>query len=101
MRHVVEHAVVATVTAPGVPDMFPEIPAVALLPVGTIIRLPRVPRTKLPFVAVIFPNVAVIVVPAVTVVVAARDVVAVNDPGVVIALGRLQVMVLAVPVVTI
>ncbi len=92
-------AVVATVTAPGDPDMAPEIPVDALDPVVIFSLLPAVPRTKLPLAAVIFPSVAVILVPAVTLVVAtravpavtvvpeAKDVVAVKDPGVVIAEG--------------
>lgn len=66
IRAVELQAVVATVTAPGVPDMTPEVPAEAFEPVGTMILLPAVPMTRLPFVAVIAPDVAVIVVPAVT-----------------------------------
>ena len=65
-----EHAVVATVTAPGVPAITPEVPAEALAPVGTIILLPAVPIARLPLVAVIAPKVAVSVVPAVMEVVA-------------------------------
>jgi hypothetical protein len=57
------------------------------------IPVPAVEATKLPFVAVIFPRVAVIVVPAVTLVVAAREVVAVNEPGAVIAAGSVRVTV--------
>ena len=59
-------AVVATVTAPGVPDILPETPAEAFDPVGTIILLPAVPMTKLPLVAVMLPRVAVMLVPALT-----------------------------------
>jgi hypothetical protein len=78
-----------------------------------MILLPAVPITRLPFVAVIFPKVAVIEVPAltwpavasilpvvavtpvppVTVVVAARVVVVVRDPGAVMAAGRVKVTV--------
>jgi len=85
------------------------------------ILFPAVPRTKLPFVAVIAPRVAVrvvpavtdpavatmlpvvdvIPVPAVTVVVAARDVVVVSEPGAVIADGKVHVRVLPEPVTVI
>lgn len=99
-------AVVETVTVPAV--MATEVPIEAFAPVAIESLLPAVPSTTLPFVAVILPKVAVIdvpaltapavatifpvveviPVPAVTVVVAARDVVVVNEPGVVIADGR-------------
>lgn len=59
-------AVVETVTAPGVPLMALETPQEALEPVVIESLFPAVPRTKFPFVAVILPRVAVMLVPALT-----------------------------------
>lgn len=56
-----------TVTEPGVPDMFPDVPVEAPAPVATMILLPAVASERLPFVAVRFPVVAVTPVPPVTV----------------------------------
>lgn len=56
-------AVVETVTDPAV--MATEVPIEALEPVAMLSLLPAVPRTRLPFVAVIAPSVAVSVVEAV------------------------------------
>lgn len=117
------HAEVVTVTAPGVPDMLPDTPTLSLAAVvAWILSLfPAADRFRLPFVAVISPRVAVRVVPAVTdpavaamlpvvdvmpvpaviVVVAARVVVVVNDPGAVIADGKVHVSVLPEPVTVI
>jgi hypothetical protein len=53
-------AVVATVTAPGVPDIAADTPTEALEPAAIKSLLPIVARLKLPFVAVILPAVAVI-----------------------------------------
>ena len=58
-------AVVITVIAPGVPDIALVTPTEALDPVVIESLLPAVPNTKLPFVAVIAPDVAVRVVEAV------------------------------------
>jgi hypothetical protein len=76
------HAVVATIIEPGDPDMFPETPVDAFKPVAMSNLFPIVAKLKLPFVAVIFPRVAVMLVPDV------KDVVVVNDPGAVIAAGK-------------
>ena len=56
--------------------MAADVPTEALDPVAITILFPAVPKLKFPFVAVIFPNVAVNVVVAVT------------EPGAVTALGR-------------
>jgi hypothetical protein len=93
-----------TVTAPGEPDMAPETPTEALEGVAALIlifeaapfrfKFPTV-ATKFPAVAVTSPAVAVTPpvvaitpVPDVTVVPAAKLVVVVKEPGVVIAEGR-------------
>lgn len=76
-------AVVATVTAPAV--IAADVPTEALAPVAITILLPAVPKTTLPLVAVIAPNVAVTVV------------VAVIDPGAVIAEGNESVIVEPAP----
>ena len=81
-------AVVDTVTAPGLPDIAPDTPQEAFAPVAIESLFPAVPRTRLPLLAVMFPKVAVIPVPAVTVVVAAKEVVVVKEPGAAIAEGR-------------
>ncbi len=61
-----DDAVVATTIAPGVPDIFPDVPTEALDPVAMTILFPAVPRTTFPFVAVMLPRVAVMLVPALT-----------------------------------
>lgn len=93
-------AVEDTVTAPGLPDIAAVVPTDALVPVAIESLFPAVPRTRLPLVAVIFPNVAVsevpavievpadMLVPAARVVPEARVEVVAKDPGVVIAAGR-------------
>jgi len=109
-------AVVATVAVPPTKVTLPKEFAPALVVEATLVLMilfPAVPKTKFPFVAVIFPRVAVMLVPAltapavadilpvvavtpvppVTVVVAARDVVVVKEPGAVIAEGRERVTV--------
>lgn len=75
----IEFAVTAVVLMVAVPPTSVTVPnelAPAVVVDATdvdMILLPAVPRTKLPLVAVIFPNVAVMVVPAVTVVAALND----------------------------
>jgi hypothetical protein len=93
-------AVVETVTAPGVPLMADETPQEAFDPVAIESLFPAVPKTRFPLVAVMLPNVAVRVVPAVIdvpddmlvpaakVVPEAKVVVVVREPGAVMALGR-------------
>jgi hypothetical protein len=127
MRAVALDAVVATVTAPGVPLIVPEVPTDALAPVAMIILFPAVARERFPLVAVMFPRVAVrlvaevmepavvvifpavatmfpvvavIPVPAVKVVPEASVVVVVREPGAVITAGRDRVIAL-VPAVTV
>jgi hypothetical protein len=68
-------AVVATVTVPGVPERAAEVPADALDPVAIVILFPAVDKARLPFVAVMFPKVAV------------KLVVAATDPGAIKADG--------------
>ena len=92
---------VATVTAPGVPDMAADVPTEAFEPVATTILLPAVLRTTLPFVAVIFPKVAVIDVAADMEVPACRVVVDAIDPGATKVAGIDHVIVLPEPVVVI
>jgi hypothetical protein len=73
------------------------LPVVAVMPVPavTVVAADMEPRVDVmfPVDATIFPVVAVIPVPAVTVVPPAKDVVVVNEPGAVIAEGRLTVAV--------
>lgn len=56
----------ATVTAPGDPDIALDVPTEALAPVAITSLFPAVPKARLPLVAVMSPKVAVRVVPAVT-----------------------------------
>lgn len=77
-------AVVATVTAPAV--IAAEVPTDAFAPVAITILFPAVPKTTFPLVAVIAPRVAV------------RVVVAVTEPGAVIAEGSERVIVDPEPV---
>lgn len=124
---IIELAVTAVVLIVAVPPTSVTVPnelAPAVVVDATFeetILFPAVPKTRLPLVAVISPNVAVNVVPAVTdpavaamlpvvavipvpaviVVVAARDVVVVKEPGAVIADGNDQVRVLPEPVTVI
>jgi len=83
------HAVVATVTTPGVPAITPEVPTEALEPVAITILFPAVASDKLPFVAVIFPSVAV------------KVVVAVSDPVTAVFPVALPILVAPVPPVPI
>lgn len=81
---------VATVTAPAV--IAAEVPTDALAPVAMTNLFPAVFSTTFPFVAVMLPNVDVILVPAII------AVVAVTDPGATIADGKDKVIVLPDPV---
>lgn len=65
LRKMSELAVTAVVITVTVPEDNVAVPADALAPVVIWILLPAVPKTRSPLVAVIAPNVAVIVVPAV------------------------------------
>lgn len=87
----VVQADVVTVTDPGVPDIAAVTPTESLAAVDAWITslLPAEPRTRLPLVAVIAPDVAVSVVVAVT------------DPGAVRALAKANVTVDPLPVVVI
>jgi hypothetical protein len=87
-------ALVATVAVPEARATDPKELAPAVVVLATLVLsslFPAVPKTTLPLVAVILPRVAVIVVPDASVVVVA------SDPGAVIRVGRLSVVV--VPVV--
>ena len=95
------HAVVDTAIAPGLPDIFPVTPQEALEPVAMSSLFPAVAKERFPFVAMMLPRVAVIVVAALREVPACKVVVEAIVPGAINVVGMLKVIVPEVPVVVI